>query len=379
MAMTYPAVLHDPISGATRRVTVAWNPALNGSLRVEDTGSTSRDIAATDLSLTRGGWRGDAINFSWQQEGQTWAVTVDEPQAVAQLAKELPPHFSGQIVAWQKHSKRSERWSTAALTVVGLLTLLPLFVLIALFMMRDRILDAVIAKMPTSIDARIGELMHQQLLQSGELVQDGPAAEAVRTVSQRFIAHLPKQDFTFRFEVVNEKSVNAFAAPGGLVVVHTGLLAKATSVDQLVGVLGHEITHVTRRHSLRQLIYDLGLSTTLRWLLGVPDGVADTIAGAAVNLSGLKFSREQETEADRGGVELLQKAHLPATGLQSFFEELARDKGQVPTFLSTHPADAERSATLQRLIAERGSWEIEPLAIDWETVRRDAEEQIQKK
>ena len=98
-----------------------------------------------------------------------------------------------------------------------------------------------------------------------------------------------------------------------------------------------------------------------------------------MNLSGLKFSREQETEADRGGVELLQKAHLPATGLQSFFEELARDKGQVPTFLSTHPADAERSATLQRLIAERGSWEIEPLAIDWETVRRDAEEQIQKK
>ena len=170
-----------------------------------------------------------------------------------------------------KNSKRSERWSTAAFTVVGLLTLLPLFVLIALFMMRDRILDAVIAKMPTSVDARIGELMHQQLLQSGELVQDGPAVEAVRTVSQRFIAHLPKQDFTFRFEVVNDKSVNAFAAPGGLVVVHTGLLAKTTSVDQLVGVLGHEITHVMRRHSLRQLVYDLGLSTTLRWLLGVPD------------------------------------------------------------------------------------------------------------
>ena len=379
MVMAHPAVLHDPISGATRRVTVAWNPALHGSLRVEDTGNTSRDIAATDLSLTRGGWRGDAINFSWQQEGQSWAVTVDEPQAVAQLAKELPSHLSGQIVAWQKHSKRSERWSTAALTVVGLFTFLPLFVLIALFMMRDRILDTVIAKMPTSIDARIGELMHQQLLQSGELVQDGIAVEAVRAVGQRFLAHLPKQDFSFRFEVVNDKSVNAFAAPGGLVIVHTGLLAKTTSVDQLVGVLGHEITHVMRRHSLRQLVYDLGLSTTLRWLLGVPDGVADTIAGAAVNLSGLKFSREQEIEADRGGVELLQKARLPATGLQSFFEELSRNKGQVPTFLSTHPADAERSTTLQQLIAERGSWEIEPLAIDWEAVRRDADERMKKK
>jgi predicted Zn-dependent protease len=113
-------------------------------------------------------------------------------------------------------------------------------------------------------------------------------------------------------------------------------------------------------------------------LLGVPDGVADTIAGAAANLSGLKFSREQEAEADRGGVELLQKARLPATGLKSFFEELARDKEQVPTFLSTHPADAERSATLQRLIAERGQWEIEPLVIDWEAVRRNAGERMKK-
>jgi predicted Zn-dependent protease len=352
---------------------------LPGALHVEDGVGTAREIAATDLSLTRGGWRGDAVNFSWQQEGQTWAVTLDDPQAVAQLAKELPSQFSSQIVTWQKQSKRGERWSATILTIAGLVTFLPLLLLIALFMVRDRILDAVIAKMPTSIDKQIGDLMHQQLVASGELVKEGPAVEAVRAVSQRFLPHLPKQDFTFRFEVVNDKSINAFAAPGGLVVVHTGLLATATSVDQLVGVLGHEITHVTRRHSLRQIVYDLGLTTTLRWLLGVPDGVADTIAGAAANLSGLKFSREQETEADRGGVELLQKARLPATGLQSFFDMLAQERGSVPSFLSTHPAGKERSATLQRLIEERGQWEIELLVIDWEAVRRDAEAQMTKK
>jgi predicted Zn-dependent protease len=306
-------------------------------------------------------------------------VTLDDPQAVTQLAKELPSHFSARIATWQRQSKRGERWSATILTFAGLVTLLPLFLLVALFMMRDRILDAVIAKMPTSIDKQIGDLMHQQLVASGELVKDGPGAEAVRAVSQRFLPYLPSQDFMFRFEVVNDKSVNAFAAPGGLVVVHTGLLAKATSVEQLVGVLGHEITHVTRRHSLRQLVYDMGLTTTLRWLLGVPDGVAGTIAGAAANLSGLKFSREQEAEADRGGVELLQKARLPATGLQSFFDVLAQERGNIPSFLSTHPADNERSAALQRLIAERGQWKIEPLDVDWEAVRRDAEERMKKK
>ncbi len=371
--MYYPAVLHDP-QGTTRKVTVAWNSAVSGSFHIEDATGPPRDIPVTQLSLTRGGWSNDAINLAWEENGRTWAVTIADRQAVLQLAKELPPPLADQVVKWQTQSKRGEHWTNLILTIVGLVTLLPLLLLIVLFMMRDRILDAVIAKMPTSIDAKIGDLMHAQLLQAGDLVKEGPALEAVRAVGQRLVAHLPTRDFNFRFEVASDPSINAFAAPGGIVVVHAGLLAKAASADQLIGVLGHEVTHVTRRHSLRQIVYDLGLTTSLRWLLGVPDGVADTIAGAAVNLSGLKFSREQETEADRGGVELLQKARLPATGLQSFFEVLAKEGGSVPSFLSTHPASKERSATLQRFIEERGQWQIEPLEIDWEAVRRDAKD-----
>jgi beta-barrel assembly-enhancing protease len=245
--------------------------------------------------------------------------------------------------------------------------------------MRDSLVDAVIARMPTSIDTQIGQQVHQQLAASGGILKDGPAVDAVRATSERLLAHLPNRDFPFRFEVVNDASVNAFAAPGGLVVVHTGLLAKATSVDQLAGVLAHEITHVTRRHSLRQMVFDLGLTTSLRWLFGVPDGVAVTLAGTAANLSGLKFSREQETEADSGGVELLQKARLPTSGLRSFIAELAGEPGGIPAFLSTHPADEERSAMLEKLIAERGQWRTDPLAIDWQSVQRDAAERMKKK
>jgi predicted Zn-dependent protease len=287
--------------------------------------------------------------------------------------------MSSQIVSWQKQGRRGGRWSTLALTIAALVTLLPLVLLIALFMMRDRILDIVIDRMPTSIDAKIGEVMHRQLVASGTLVKDGPVVDALGAVSQRFAPHLPGDDFTFRFEVVNDSSVNAFAAPGGLVVVHTGLFAKASSVDELAGVLSHEITHVTERHSLRQIIFNMGLTTTIRWVLGVPDGVADTIAGAAANLSGLQFSREQETSADVGGIELLQKARLPAAGLKSFFERLAQDQQAVPAFLSTHPAGEDRAATLQKIIDERGQWAVERLTIDWDAVRQDAEDRIKAK
>jgi predicted Zn-dependent protease len=295
------------------------------------------------------------------------------------MATELPPEMSSSIATWQKQNRRSGRWSTFALTIAALVTLLPLVLLIAIFLMRDRILDIVIDSMPTSIDARIGEVMHQQLVASGTLVKDGPAVEALSAVSRRFTPHLPSDEFTFRFLVVNDSSVNAFAAPGGLVVVHTGLFAKATSADELVGVLSHEITHVTERHSLRQIIYKMGLTTTLRWLLGVPDGVADTIAGAAANLSGLEFSRAQETSADVGGIALLQKARLPAAGLKSFFEKLAQDQQAIPAFLSTHPADEDRAATLQKMVDERGQWAVDPLTIDWDAVRQDAEGRVKGK
>jgi Zn-dependent protease with chaperone function len=360
--------LHNPVSGSSRPVTLTWDPRFHGSLRIDDEGG-SQEISAKDLTLTRGGWNGGAIHLTWQHDGQTWAVTVDNPQAVANLAKELPPEMSGQVATWQKQSRRSGRWSKLALTIAALVTLLPLVVLIALFLMRDRILDIVIDQMPTSIDAKIGDIMHRDLEMSGKLVKEGAAVEALRAVSQRFEPHLPAEGFTFRFLVVNDSSVNAFAAPGGLIVVHTGLLAKASSADELVGVLSHEITHVTERHSLRQIVYKMGLTTTLRWLLGVPDGVADTIAGAAANLSGLQFSRDQETSADVGGIELLQKARLPAAGLKSFFLKLAQDKQAVPAFLSTHPADEDRAAMLQKMVDERGQWEVDPLTIDWDAVQ----------
>jgi len=95
-------------------------------LHIEDTTGISRDIPVAQLSLTRGGWNSDAILLAWEDNGRTWAVTITEQQAVMLLVKELPSHFADQIVTWQKQSKRGERWTRLILTVVGLVTLLPL-------------------------------------------------------------------------------------------------------------------------------------------------------------------------------------------------------------------------------------------------------------
>ena len=97
-----------------------------------------------------------------------------------------------------------------------------------------------------------------------------------------------------------------------------------------------------------------------------------------MNLSELKFSRDQESEADAGGVKLLEKAKLPAGGLQSIFATLARETADIPAFLSTHPADEQRLSTLKKLVSERGPWNVELLTIDWAAVRLDAETRLKQ-
>jgi predicted Zn-dependent protease len=147
--------------------------------------------------------------------------------------------------------------------------------------------------------------------------------------------------------------VNAFAAPGGLVVVHTGLLLKPLQSTNSREFESRDCP-CHKKALPAQIIYDLGLTTTISWVFSIPEGASVTIAGAAMNLSELKFSRDQESEADAGGVELLEKAKLPAGGLQSIFEMLARETADIPAFLSTHPADEQRLATLEKLVSERG-------------------------
>jgi len=367
----HSALLHDPVTGATRRIRVGWESAGDGALRLSGDG-VDRAVPASALSLAAGGWRRDAIVLAWQEDGRTWAVTVDDARLGAELLAALPSRFAADAARLARQARRQRRGQRLALAVVALVVLLPLAAGVTLYLLRDRILDAVTRRLPLTLDARLGELARRQVAGSGQLIQEGPAVEAVRRIGARLVAQAPAQPFEFRFELLRDRAVNAFAAPGGLVVVHAGLLAEARSADELAGVLAHEVTHVLERHSLRQLLFELGLTTSARLLLGLPDGVADAVASAAVNLGALRFSRDQERAADRGGVELLARARLPATGLESFFERLARREGTIPAMVSTHPPSAERAAALRRLIEERGAWPVEPFPVDWEAVRQHA-------
>jgi Zn-dependent protease with chaperone function len=140
---------------------------------------------------------------------------------------------------------------------------------------------------------------------------------------------------------------NAFALPGGTVLVTDGLLTLATKDDEILGVLAHEAGHVQARHGLRQLYAALGIYVVMGMIGGDPGNLADTVATQAGALQMLSYSRDFEREADRYSVATMKAAGRDPLALAGILERLGAKDGS--SVWSSHPDTAERKAEIERL------------------------------
>ena len=202
----------------------------------------------------------------------------------------------------------------------------------------------------------------RELRTSGSLVRDPGLNAYVRTIVCRLV---PEQCDDIRIYLIETPFFNASMAPNGVMQVWTGLLLRAENEDQLAYVLGHEIGHYQRRHTL-QLWRDLrakATASTMLGLLGVfgwPGLAAAVTANVALVGSVFVYSRDEEREADDIGFELMVKAGYDPQQAARIWEALeeerkAADKSRPFIFFSTHPSTDERIATLRALGAKAGS------------------------
>lgn len=149
------------------------------------------------------------------------------------------------------------------------------------------------------------------------------------------------EEFAWEVRIIDDAEVlNAFAAPGGYIFVYTGLIKFLDEKDDFVGVMGHEIAHADLRHSTQQLTQQYGVSTLLSLILGQDQELLENVLGS---LLGLKFSRDDESQADVFSVIYLCETEYAANGAASFFEKLlAQGTANPPAFLSTHPSPENR-------------------------------------
>jgi len=160
-----------------------------------------------------------------------------------------------------------------------------------------------------------------------------------------------KDKFVWQVKIIkDDKTLNAFATPGGYIYVYTGLIKYLDSEDQLAGVMGHEIAHADRRHSTKQMTQTLGVQLLLAAALGDREAVQQVATG----IIGLKFSRNHESDADDHSVKYLCRTSYNAAGAAGFFKKISSSGGRVPEFLSTHPNPANRVAEIEAKKKELG-------------------------
>jgi len=199
---------------------------------------------------------------------------------------------------------------------------------------------------PVSVDQTIGEQSARIVLSTHASCVDDRAERYVKEIAAPLVRALDEHRFEFRFVVVDDAEVNAFALPGGFVTVNSGLLQAAESGEEVAAVLAHEMQHVVRRHGTRRMLRELGAGA----LLGAVFGGTDVAVPARIvhDFASTAYDRAEESEADARGLALLVRAGVDPRGMARFFERLARISAAPPALLSTHPDPGDRATRAAR-------------------------------
>lgn len=226
-------------------------------------------------------------------------------------------------------------------------------------------------RVPVSWEDRLGRGVVDRMVPPSRRCVDPARQAALEGILARLLATAPESPYRFTLIVADDSVINAFAAPGGYVVVNLGLLRATETPEELAGVLAHEVQHVLRRHSTRAIVREIPLRIAVATMFG-GDAIGELAGRAAGTLAATRYQRGDELEADREGLRMLQAAQVDAGGMVDFFGTLAaqgREAPRLATYLSSHPQTADRIAALEGLVANARYTPI-PLVPDypWETM-----------
>lgn len=330
-----------------------------------DSGVISWPTGSTHLPSTAGavriaGFDLLGVELTWPDTRAgakaTWALQVLSAEEAAQVRAAPPSGWQAEFSRLQssRHARRGRQvlgWSALLLFLAA-----PLLLLLGFFVLADDVAGWAAGKVPIAQEVALGDASFAVMKKQLQLRDASPAAAMLRELGAQLTSG---SRYTYRFHLVQDKAINAFAMPGGIVVVHSGLLAATRSPEELAGVLAHEVQHVELRHSLRSLIKQMGLSAV--WALVSGDLAAAAGGKAAQQMMSLKFSRDAEREADAAGFEALLHAAINPAGMPAFFATLDKTGAAPPELLSTHPASDARRRALALRLEQLGSRSFVPL------------------
>jgi len=332
-----------------------------------ESGDGAREAAPfSALTVSAGGLDHDHLVVKWMSVQRERTLYLKHPDVIRAFREAVPDHLSlpfAQVAERVRQARQQRRLVWGVVGGVVLATVL------GLWSGSDLLVEIAVSRIPVEWEQKLGESAYRDFLSHQEVVKDGPVVNALGEMTQRLTKQIPNNPYKFEMAVVKSDVVNAFALPGGYVVVFTGLMKKAESGEEVAGVLSHELNHVLQRHGLERIVKNVGLLTVVAIVLGNQQGLIGMMKQLGVELLTLKFGREQETEADLTGLQLLQRAKIDPSGMIRFFERLSeKDEGRME-WLSTHPMSTARAERLKAEFAALPKTSPEPFTFDWKQVQ----------
>jgi Putative Zn-dependent protease, contains TPR repeats len=212
-------------------------------------------------------------------------------------------------------------------------------------------------------EVAIGQQTAQEIEAQLPVVQDSYINSYINELGDTIANHTRRADLQWHFYIVNSHQINAFALPGGFIYVNRGLIESADRVDELAGVLGHEIGHVIQRHSVKQMQKQQKVGTVTAIACSVTSLCDSQLGQAAVNIGGsalfAKYSRHDELQADSEAVENVLRVNIDPEGIPALFEVLMQQRKHDPSIVegwfSDHPLEESRIRNAEALIRASGA------------------------
>lgn len=235
------------------------------------------------------------------------------------------------------------------LVILFLLALIP----ITYFWVLPAVADFAARQIPTAYEHKLGQTLATRIISKNK--------DSLQTANLRGFArqlNLPAP-YPITFTVVRNAEPNAFAVPGGNIVVHQGMFKIIKNPEALAALLGHEYGHLKLRHSLRSLFRSLSGYIFISVIIGDVSAITAVLIENANALKSLEYSRSFETEADLLGLQIMQQHQLNPKGMVQLFEQLQKHnkgRGQDLEFVSTHPALSSRIRNIQKRLKQNSKY-----------------------
>lgn len=233
----------------------------------------------------------------------------------------------------------------------------------------------------TNAERILGDKIMRELRATTPILDDPQISQYIQSLGYQLVSVSDAQYLGFNFFVVKDKAINAFALPGGYIGVNAGLILATDNESELASVIAHEISHVTQRHIARFIAKNAnsGIIALAGILAAIAVGIQNPEAGKATAAavlgsqaqSRLNFSRSNEKEADRVGMQLLEKSKFDPAAMANFFEKLqssSRYYRKPPEFLASHPVTSSRIAEARDRALQLG-YRQHPDSLDYKLVR----------